>query len=127
MSEQSSIQKENTGDEDAKKPPQPGRKRKKISIPSVNHILHQLIQLNRAVILGAMSTKEANLIHKNLNTVLQVQMKRANREDAGHNQQAMIDICRTDPRMINALEPFLTDAQVRSLMTEDMDKSDESV
>jgi hypothetical protein len=103
------------------------RKQKKISLPSVDALLNQFIQLNGAVIVGAMSTKDANLIHKNLNTVLQVQLKRANGEDAGHSQDAMMEMCRSDPRMINALEPFLTDVQIKALMSEDMDDSDESI
>ena len=64
-----------------------GRRRQRVAIPSVDEILQQLIQLNGAVTIGAMSTKEASLIHKNLRTVLDVQLKRANREETGPSQE----------------------------------------
>lgn len=74
-----------------------------------------------------MSPREASLIHKNLKTVLQVQLKRATREETGHSQEALVDVCRNDPKMLNALAPFLSDAQVKSLMNEAMDELDEPV
>jgi hypothetical protein len=101
--------------------------RQRVSIPSVDQILQQLIQLNGAVAIGAMSTKEANLIHKNLRTVLEVQMKRASREDTGPSQEALIDLCRNDPRVLNVMEPFLTDAQMDWIMNEVTGDEDGSV
>ena len=90
--------------------------RRRVPIPSVDEVLQQLIQLNGAVAIGAMSTKEANLIHKNLRTVLEVQLKRASREDAGPSQEALVELCRNDPRVLNVIEPFLTDTQMDWLM-----------
>lgn len=103
------------------------RHRQRVSIPSVDQILQQLIELNGAVAIGAMSSKEANLIHKNLRTVLEVQMKRASRDDAGPSQEALVDLCRNDPRVLNVIEPFLTDPQMDWLMTEVTDDRNGSV
>jgi hypothetical protein len=93
----------------------------------VDQILQQLIQLNGAVAIGAMSTKDANLIHKNLRTVLDVQMKRASREETGPSQEALLELCRTDPRVLNVIEPFLTDTQMDWVMGEVADAEDGSV
>ena len=94
------------------------RHRQRVPIPSVEEILQQLLQLNSAVAIGAMSTRDAALIHKNLRTVLDVQMKRANREDSGPSQEALAELCRDDPRVLSAIEPFLTDAQLGQLVNE---------
>jgi hypothetical protein len=101
-------------------------RRQRVPIPTVDQVLQQLIQLNGAVAIGAMSTKEANLIHKNLRTVLDVQMKRASREDSGPSQEALVELCRNDPRVLNVIEPFLTDTQMEWLMNEVRDDADGS-
>ncbi len=100
---------------------------KKISIPTVDQILQQLMHLNSVVAFGAMSSRDASLINKNLKIVLDVQMKRANREDSGPSQEALSEFCRNDPRLLNALEPFLADDQVEWLMSEITDDQDEQV
>ena len=95
------------------------RTRKKRAIPNVDEILHQFMELNGAVLIGSVSAKQADLIHKNLRTVLQVQLKRATRDDAGPaSQEGLVELCRNDPKTLNAIEPFLTDEQVERLMTE---------
>jgi hypothetical protein len=95
------------------------RKRKKRAIPEVDEILHQLMELNGAVLIGSVSAKQADLIHKNLRAVLQVQLKRATRDDAGPaSQEGLVELCRNDRQMLNAIEPFLSDEQVERLMRE---------
>jgi len=98
-----------------------GRRRQRATVPSVDEILQQLIQLNGAVTIGAMSTKEASLIHKNLRTVLDVQLKRANREETGPSQEALAELCRDDPRVLNVIEPFVTSSQLQWLITDVID------
>jgi len=39
----------------------------------------------------------------------------------------MMDVCRRDPHLLNVLEAFLSDAQVKLLVNEGMEASDESV
>ena len=103
------------------------RTRKKRAIPDVDEILHQLMELNGAVLIGSVSAKQADLIHKNLRAVLQVQLKRATRDDAGPaSQEGLVELCRNDPQMLNAIEPFLSDQQVNWLMSEVTDDDDES-
>ncbi len=101
------------------------RKRAKRSIPSVDEILYQLLELNGAVTMGAISTKEANLIQKNLRTILDVQMKRSNREETGPTQEGLVELCRRDPQALNVIESFLTDSQFEWLMNEVKDDSDD--
>ncbi len=103
------------------------RGRQCVPIPSVDELLRQLIQLNGAVALGAISSKEANVIQKNVKTVLDVQMRRASRDDTGPSQEALAELCRNDPRMLNVIEPFLTDSQMNLIMSEVTDDQDESV
>jgi hypothetical protein len=104
---------------DARRKDRPRQRRPgHVPIPGVDEILGQLIQLNGAVLIGAMSAKEAALIQKNLKTVLDVQLRRASRGDAGPSQEALVDLCRRDPRALDAVESFLTDDQFRALMEE---------
>ncbi|MCH8830595.1 MAG: hypothetical protein IID45_13545 [Planctomycetes bacterium] len=95
------------------------RKRKKRAIPDVDEILHQLMELNGVVLTGSVSAKQADLIHKNLRAVLQVQLRRETRDDAGPaTKEGLVELCRNDPQMLNAIEPFLSDEQVERLMAE---------
>jgi hypothetical protein len=83
------------------------------------------MELNGAVLIGSVSAKQADLLHKNLRTVLQVQLKRATRDDAGPaSQEGLVELCRNDPKMLNAIEPFLSDEQVEWLMKEVADDPD---
>ena len=104
------------------------RPRKKPGVPNVDEILQQLMQLNGAVLIGTMSAKQADLIHKNLRTVLQVQLKRATRDDAGPaSQEGLVELCRKDPQILNAIEPFLSQQQVEWLVNEVTDDRDEPI
>lgn len=107
-------------------PPRPS-KRKKSRIPEVDEILGQMIQLNGAVLLGAISAKDASFLQRNLKAVLDVQLKRTSGSDTGPRQEALVDHCRRDPNAISAVEPFLSDEQLQSLMAEVADDHDESV
>ena len=101
------------------------RARKKPAIPTVDQLLDQMMQLSGAVLIGSVSAKQGELIHKNLRAVLQVQLKRATRDDAGPaSQEGLVELCRSDPKMLNAIEPFLTDEQVEMLMNEVTDEPD---
>jgi hypothetical protein len=94
------------------------RSRQRVTVPSIDAILEQLIQLNGAVMLGLVSTKQASLIQRNLKTVLDTHLKQDNRDETGPSQEALIDMCRNNPSMLNTIQPFLTDAQLRALMEE---------
>ncbi len=58
--------------------------------------------------------------------VLDVQMKRASREETGPSQEALLELCRSDPSVLNVIEPFLTD-QMDWVMGEVADGQDGSV
>jgi hypothetical protein len=103
------------------------RNRPRVTIPSVDEILGQLIGLNGAVAIGALSTKDANLMHKNLRVVLDTQLKRANREDVGPGQEGLVELCRDNPRTLNALAPFLTEDQLEDLLRAIEDSEGETV
>lgn len=94
------------------------RHRRETPIPGVEQILQMLLQLNGAVMLGLMSTKEANVIHRNLKTILEIQTKRGSREEGGPTHEALIDLCRRDPNILNVIEVFLSDEQVDWIMNE---------
>lgn len=103
------------------------RQRQQIPIPSVDQILQMLVQLNSAVTIGMIDAKEGTLINRNLRTILDVQMKRDGRAGSGPSYEALVDLCRRDPRALNVLEPFLTDDVFASLMAEVTEAPDESV
>lgn len=100
-------------------------KKKKAVLPSVDELLHKLLQLNGAVALGTVSTKDANLLHKNYKTVLDVQLKRSNGESPIRDEQSLMEACRANPALLNTLEAFLTDEQLRQLMKELTGEGDE--
>ena len=53
-------------------------------------------------------------------------LERAARDDAGPaSQEGLVELCRGDPKMLNAIEPFLTDEQVEMLMNEVTDEPDD--
>ena len=106
-------------------PPRPNRKKSRI--PEVEEILGQMIQLNGAVLTGTISAKDASFLQRNLKAVLDVQLKRTSNSDTGPRQEALVDLCRRDPRAISEVAPFLTDEQLQTLMAEIADEPDESV
>lgn len=127
MTRQSSTAEASTQDDVPPSDTRTTRRREVIPIPGIDQILQQLLQLNGAVAIGVMSAKEAHLIQKNLKTVLDVQLKRASREDTGPSQEALVDLCRRDPRALNAIESFLTDSQIEWLMGEIAGGANDSV
>jgi hypothetical protein len=94
------------------------RPRRGTAIPTVEEIQQMLLKLNGAVTLGVISTKEANVIHRNLKTILDVQLKRGGRQEGSPTHEALVDLCRREPNILNAIEPFLTDQQVDWLVEE---------
>ena len=90
--------------------------RDKPRIPTIDEALGQLVQLNGAVMLKLISSKDASLIQRNLKTILDVHLRRASQQDAGVNQEALAELCQRDPQLVNLISPFLSDAQVDWLM-----------
>lgn len=97
-----------------------GRKRE-TKIPSVDELLGQLLQLNGAVVMGAMSSKDASLINRNIKAVLDVQLRRASRDDGHLEQEDLVKRCRQDPSLLSTVSSFLSPQQVEELMREVMD------
>ena len=95
-------------------------------IPNVDEILEMLMQLNQAVVIGAMSTKVANIVHRNLRTVLDVR-RQASEEAVGAGNEALAEVCREHPQVLNALEPFLSDEQITWLSSEITEDGHDSV
>jgi hypothetical protein len=91
---------------------------KQTPIPTVEDILRMFMQLNSAVTMGLISTKEASIISRNLQAVLTVQLKREGSGKGGSGYQALADLCRHDPKALNVLEPFLPDEVFEALMKE---------
>ncbi len=121
----STAEPEDFSSDDTERPRRPRRLRSTVEVPSVERLLQQIIELNGAVAIGALSAKEASLIGKNLKTVLDVQLKRANRDTTSPTQEALADLCRKDPKTLNAIQSFLTDEQLESLMDEISSDRDE--
>jgi hypothetical protein len=96
-------------------------------LPTIDQLLFQILQLNGALIMGALSPKEASLIQRNLKTVLDAQFKRAMREDAAPTQEGLVELCRKNPQAINTLASFLTGDQLQWLMGQIEDDADAPV
>jgi hypothetical protein len=85
-------------------------------IPDTDQILAMLMKLSGMVTLGMVSPAQANVIQRNLRIILDVQNQRARASNGGQSSQALADICRTNPQLLNLLEPFLDDQQMAWLM-----------
>lgn len=109
-------------DDDARNSQQRSGRPRGQKIPSVDDLLGQLLQLNGAVVMGAMATKEASLINRNIKAVLDVQLKRINRDDGPVEQEALVERCRRDPTLLSIVSSFLSPQQVEELMREVMDE-----
>jgi hypothetical protein len=89
---------------------------KRTRIPETEEILALLMQLNGLVTLGMVSPAQANVMQRNLRTILDVQRQKSRADSGGQSTQALADLCRTNPQLLNLLEPFLSDGQVEWLM-----------
>jgi hypothetical protein len=108
-------------DADEPEPNARGRSSKK-RIPSIDDILEMLQQLNGLVALNLLSTAKAAVMHRNLRTILEVQLRRSQAGTGELPQEDLAELCRQNPRLLSILEGFLTDEQVRWLtgrVTED--------
>ncbi len=89
---------------------------KRSRIPDTEEILAMLMQLNGLVMLGMITSAQANVLQRNLRTILDVQRQKSRADSGGQSTQALADLCRTNPQLMNLLEPFLSDAQMEWLM-----------
>ena len=95
----------------------PGQdKRPRPPIPTIDEAMGQLVQLNAAVMLKMISSKDASLIQRTLKLIIDVHLKRASQQDAGVNQESLAELCKRDPEVVNLITPFLPDAYVDWLM-----------
>lgn len=103
----------------------PRRERKNRKLPTTEEILQMLLHLNGLVTIKMLSTSEATVIQRNLRTILDVQLKRTQGGQDGLPQEALAELCRADPHILDLLEPLLSDEQVQWLMGSDTDNSNE--
>jgi hypothetical protein len=89
---------------------------KRTRLPDTEEILGMLMQLNGLVTLGMISPAQANVLQRSLRTILDVQRQKSRADSGGQSTQALADLCRTNPQLMNLLEPFLSDAQMEWLM-----------
>jgi hypothetical protein len=106
--------------EDSEDPRTHGQRRgkRRSAIPSIDEILEMLFKLNGLVLTGAIWPDHANVIHRNLRTILETQLKRQKGGQQGQVQAGLVDLCRKDPRVLNLLEPFLSEEQFNCLLDE---------
>jgi hypothetical protein len=92
------------------------RARKRPAIPSVEEIMATLVELNGLVLTGLVSTDKAIVINRNLRTVLDAQLKKRHGEPTREVGAGLVDLCRANPSVLNLLEPFLTEDQLKCLL-----------
>jgi len=85
-------------------------------IPSIDAIAEMLLKLNSLVMMRLITTAQATVIQRSLQTILQIQTNRASGGREGLSQEALAELCQMNPRIVNWLEPFLTEEQVNWLM-----------
>jgi hypothetical protein len=101
------------------------RSRKGSAIPSAEEILAMLVRLNGLVALKLISSAQATVMQRNLRTILDYHVRQVQGGQPGLPQAALAELCRKDPRILNLLEPLLTDAQVDWLMGDGRKDSDD--
>ncbi len=109
------------GPEDDASSPNSGshtRSSRRRRIPSVEELLAMLHDLNGLVALRVLSPSQASVIQRNLRILLDTQLKRTQEERLGVAEEALADLCRANPQVLNLLAPFLSDEQVEWLMGE---------
>lgn len=98
---------------------------RKEPIPEVDDLLRQQRQLTGAVLLGTIPRKDADFILRNNKIMLDVLLKRSKTRESHPSQDALVDLCRRDPRAISAVEAFLTEEQLQLLMSQIAGDQDE--
>lgn len=109
-------------------PDEPGAPRrgpKNRKLPSTEEILKLVMHLNGLVATKFLSTSEATVIQRGLRMVLDVQTKPAQGGQGILPQEALAELCRADPHVLDLLEPFLTDEQAQWVMGSDTDDANE--
>ena len=95
---------------------QRGRKSQTAEIPSIDELLGMFMKLNSLVMLKVISTAQANTIQRCLRAILDTQLKRAQGQSQEPPQEALAELCRSNPQILNLFAPFLPDELVTRLM-----------
>lgn len=95
------------------------RQRKTLKLPSVDELIAQLLHLNGAVLMGQISTQQANLMYRTITSAITALMKRGSgTQDQLKDTESLVEAIRRDPSLLNTLEAFLSDDQLDRLLKE---------
>jgi hypothetical protein len=98
------------------------RRRSKMHVASEEECLAALSQLPGFVVMGLMTTSQANTLRATYNTILQYHQKRqAGGRGQSVDNAGLVDVLRKHPGLASALEPFLSDEQIAMLLKEAKD------
>jgi hypothetical protein len=87
-----------------------GLKSQTADIPSIEELLDMLLKLNGLVMLNVISTAQANTIQRRLRAILDTQLKRAQWQLKQLPQEALAELCRSNPQILNLLVPLFLQA-----------------
>lgn len=85
-------------------------------IPTRDEILEQLFKLNGLVAMSYVSTAKATVMQRGLRIILDSLTRSSAGGPSVVSNESLADLCRADPKILDLLEPFLTDDQFRLLM-----------
>jgi hypothetical protein len=86
--------------------------------PTREEICRQIGQLNGLVLMGLVEPAKANVVQRGLKILLDAEGRQAEATEAGAAPEGLVEACRKEPGMVDLLEPFLSDEQMRWLVGE---------
>ena len=98
------------------------RRKKKFGIPSEQKCLHAMERLAGLVAMGLLKPAQANSIRAAYREILQYHRSRAKEADKNLANADVLELLRTDPKLLSLLEPLLTEEQV-TMVTKDTEDS----
>jgi hypothetical protein len=103
------------------------RQRRADPLPNAEQIQRMILALNEAIILGTISPRVATVIQRSLRMLLDAQLRRDRQPGTASNSEALVELCRRDPNVLQTIEPLLSDGQLDAIMKEiSRDKDDEA-
>lgn len=98
-----------------------GHHHNKGEIPDEEQLLHLLLHLNGLVTLRIVAPAQANVIQRTLFRLLDHHKHKRSEKSAALDQEAIADLYKTDPKILNLLEPFLSNEQVAWILKQGKD------
>jgi hypothetical protein len=118
------------GDADRQEGPDSSARKRpnsKPKLPSVDELLDKILKLSGPLLMGLMTTSQANIILKTLKIALDMHTKSMNQQAVqGLPHEVLIELLKSRPELVKMLEPYLSDEQVQWILGQEADGDEEA-